>query len=157
MKRYLNGVIASLFTVTAACAGPVWHCSRNDNNVSSEITTPAPEDQFSIASFNSSAESIGVSVQDLIDVYTGVTVRIGGLPLSACFLVGNNELTASALSSLGLNQNTIELLARRSSIVHNNLYHVHYEAQMGACIAKNFPAVGYLNQPTETNNFLPCF
>lgn len=157
MRRYLSCVLALLLNATTVYADPVWHCSRNSNDSSTSIATPAQEDQFSIASFNSSADVIGVSVRDLIDVYTGTAVRIGGLPLSACFFVGNDELTVSALTSLGLNLKTIESLARKSSIVQSNLYHVHTEAQMGACISKNFPAVGYLNVPTETDNFLPCF
>ena len=157
MKRSLCSVIASLFAAATAYADPVWHCSRNSNDERSAIATPALKDQFSIAAFNSSADVIGVSVRDLIDVYTGTSVRIGGLPLSACFLVGNDELTVSALTSLGLNLKTIESLARKSSIVQSNLYHVNNEAQMGACIAKNFPAVGYLTKPTEKEKFLPCF
>jgi hypothetical protein len=157
VKRYLSGVIASLFAAASVYADPVWHCSRNSNESNAAIATPAVENQFSIASFNSSAEVIGVSVRDLIDVYTGTAVRIGGLPLSACFLVGNDALTVSALTSLGLNLKTIGSLARKSSIVQSNLYHVNDETQMGACIAKNFPAVGYLNKPIETDNYLPCF
>lgn len=157
MKRFLSCVLALLFNANTVYADPVWHCSRNNIETSASIATPTPENQFSIASFNSSADVIGVSVRDLIDVYTGTAVRIGGLPLSACFLLGNDELTVSALTSLGLNLKTIESLARKSSIVQSNLYHVHTEAQMGACISKNFPAVGYLNMPIETDNFLPCF
>jgi hypothetical protein len=157
MKHYLSSVLALIFTATTVYADPVWHCSRNSNESSASITKPTQEDQFSIASFNSSADVIGVSVRDLIDVYSGTSLLIGGLPLSACFFVGNDELTVSALTSLGLNLKTIESLARKSSIVQSNLYHVHSEAQMGACISKNFPAVGYLNKPTESENFLPCF
>ena len=157
MTRRLSCVIALMFAATHACADPVWHCSRNSDDSSAAIATPAQENQFSIASFNSSAEVIGVSVRDLIDIYTGTSVRIGGLPLSACFLIGNDVLTNSALTSLGIKQNTIAALARKSSIIQSNLHYVNDEEQMAACIGRNFPAVGYLSVPKETNKILPCF
>lgn len=157
MRQHLSCVIALLFTATNAYADPVWHCSRNLNDANVAIATPAQEDQFSIASFNSSADVIGVSVRDLIDIYTGTPVRIGGLPLSACFLVGNDSLTITALTSLGINLGTIEALARKSSIVQNNLYYVNDEIQMSACIARHFPAVGYMSTTAETDKVMPCF
>lgn len=158
-RRYLSGVVASILMATSALAAPVWHCSRSANTDadSNLVATPAKEDQFSIASFNSSADVIGVSVRDLIDIYTGTPVRIGGLPLSACFLLGNEQLTNEALSSLGINHNTIQALARKSNIVHSNVYYVSDEAQMNACITKNFPAVGYLSNPIDTTKIQPCF
>ena len=155
--RYLSTLIATVLTATTAYADPVWHCSRNSDNESVAINTPTLENQFSIASSNSSAEVIGVSVRDLIDIYTGMPVRLGGLPLSGCFLAGDESLTVNALTSLGIKRQTIEALARKNSIVQSNLYYVNSEAQMGTCIAKNFPAVGYLSVPTETNKLMPCF
>jgi hypothetical protein len=157
MKRYLGGVVATVFAASAVFAEPVWHCSRNPKYDNVAEAVPSQEDQFSIASFNSSAEVIGVSVRDLIDIYTGTPVRIGGLPLSGCFLTGNERLTNSALSSLGISLNTIEALARKSSIVQNNLFYLTDESEMSRCIAKNSPAVGYLTLPTETDNMMPCF
>ncbi len=161
MKKYIVRSLcifmAYAFSATNTSASPVWHCSRNTNDDNTAIVTPAQEDQFSIASVNSSAEVIGVSVRDLIDIYTGTPARIGGLPLSACFLTGNEHLTHAALTSLGIQLKTIEALARKSSIVQNNLYYVSDETQMSACIAKNFPAVGYLSKPVDSAKILPCF
>jgi hypothetical protein len=155
--RNLNAWMACVLIATNTSASPVWHCSRNTNDDNTAIATPAQEDQFSIASINSSAEVIGVSVRDLIDIYTGTPARIGGLPLSACFLAGNEQLTHEALSSLGVQLKTIEALARKSSIVQNNLHYVSDETQMRACIAKNFPAVGYLSKPVDSAKIMPCF
>ena len=157
MRQHLSCVIALLFTATHACADPVWHCSRNSNDADVAVAAPAQQDQFSIASFNSSADVIGVSVRDLIDIYTGTPVRIGNLPLSACFLSGDHSLSINALTSLGINLGAIEALARKSSIVQNNLYYVNDEIQMSACIARHFPAVGYMSTTTETNKVSPCF
>lgn len=161
MKKHifksLSALIACVLTAAPTSASPVWHCSRITNDDNTAIATPAKEDQFSIASFNSSAEVIGVSVRDLIDVYTGTPARIGGLPLSACFLAGDDQLTREALTSLGIQLKTIEALARKSSIVQNNLYYVNDEAQMSACIARNFPAVGYLEKPVDSAKIMPCF
>ena len=154
-KSYLSSVLACLLATTSALATPVWHCSRNANQTASDTTAQA--DQFSIASFNSSADVIGVSVRDLIDVYSGTPVYVGRAMLSACFLVGNEPLTQEALLSLGIKPNAIEALSRKSAIVSSNLYYVRDESQMSACIAKNFPAVGYASKPIETPYLLPCF
>lgn len=161
MKQHATWKIKALITcisiATNTSANPVWHCSRITSDDDTAITTPAQKDQFSIASVNSSAEVIGVSVRDLIDIYTGTPARIGGLPMSACFLAGNEELTQTALGSLGIQLKTIEALARKSSIVQNNLYFVSDETQMSACIAKNSPAVGYLSKPVDSAKIMPCF
>jgi hypothetical protein len=110
-----------------------------------------------LLSFNSSAEVIGVSISDLIDVYSGIPVRIGGMPLSACFMSGNDTLSKTALTSLGLQLSTIQALSKKSAIVQTNLHLVATEGQMVLCIEKHFPAVGYLNEPKETNKLQPCF
>ncbi len=149
--------VTCAFAITHAYASPVWHCSRITNDDNTAIAIPAQEDQFSIASVNSSAEVIGVSVRDLIDIYTGTPVRIGGLPLSACFLTGNRQLTNEALNSLGIQLQTIEALARKSSIVQSNLYYVTDETQMSTCISRNFPAVGYLSKPINMSKVMPCY
>lgn len=153
MKRLL------LFTLLISCsamADPVWHCSRNPISAT-EVSTSVQKDQFSLASFSSSMDVIGVSISDLIDVYSGVPVRIGGLPLSACFVPGNENLTAAALTSLGLQPAAIQALARRSAIIQSSLHIVTNDTQMLSCIARHFPAVGYLDEPHETQDLLPCF
>lgn len=156
--QHLYAFIAAVSAITQASASPIWHCSRT---ISTESTANAEQiaqqDQFSIASFNSSSEAISVSVRDLIDIYTGNPVRVGGLQLSACFLINNQSLTYEALTSLGIQLKTIEALARRNSIAQNNLFYVTDEVQMNTCIAKNFPAVGYLPHPIDTAKILPCF
>lgn len=145
-----------LSTINTAWADPVWHCSRNvgiGNEQHSYIST----NDFSIASLNSSTDVIGVSISDLIDVYSGVLIRIGGVSLSACFMPSDSTLSKTALTSLGLQPAVIQALSRKSAIVQSNLFLVSTEAQMLTCIEDHFPAVGYLNDPTETDKVQPCF
>jgi hypothetical protein len=114
-------------------------------------------EQFSLASMSSAPDVIGVSIRDLIDIYSGVPVRVGALPLSACFMPGQDALSLAALQSLGLQPSAIQALARKSSIVQSNLHLVTDEQQMSACISRHFPAVGYLSKPVDTDKVLPCF
>ena len=141
---------------TYAFADPVWHCSRNTEAEKSALINQQKE-QFSIASVNSSVDTIGISINDLIDVYSGIPVRIGGLPLSACFIPSREQLTTTASTALGLQPAAIQALARKSAIIQSNLYFVTNEQQMLSCIAQHFPAVGYLDEPNETNSVQPCF
>ena len=106
---------------------------------------------------SSAPDVIGVSIRDLIDIYSGVPVRVGDLPLSACFMPGRNQLSLAALQSLGLQSTAIQALARKSAIVQSNLHLVTDEQQMQTCISRHFPAVGYLSQPVNTEKILPCF
>lgn len=154
MKRSI--VFSAIVLCMSAWADPVWHCARNAS-ASTQTISAAQENQFSIASLNSSDEAIAVSINDLIDVYSGVPVRLGGVPLSACFMPSNQELTSSALTWLGLQTATIQALARKSSIIQSHLFFVTNEKQMMACISKNYPAVGYLEGPTSTDDVRPCF
>jgi hypothetical protein len=154
MKRSL--LFYAVVLCMPAWSDPVWHCSRNTAD-STQTISAAQESQFSIASLNASAEVIAVSINDLIDVYSGVPVRLGGAPLSACFMPSNQELTSSALTSLGLQTPTTQALARKSSIIQSHLFFVTNEKQMMACISKNYPAVGYLQEPANTNDVSPCF
>jgi hypothetical protein len=114
-------------------------------------------EQFSLASMSSVPDVIGVSIRDLIDIYSGVPVRVGDLPLSACFIPGQDPLSLAALKSLGLQTPAIQALARKSALVQSNLYLVTDEQQMHACISRHFPAVGYLSKPVNTDKILPCF
>jgi hypothetical protein len=136
-------------------ADPVWHCSRNGGASKGNVLAQA--DHFSIASMGQSEEVIGVSIRDLIDIYTGVPVKIGGKPLSACFISGHDAITVSALTSLGLKASVIQALGRKSTIVQSHLFMVSDEVSMQNCIAKHFPAVGYLAKTTETEHITTCF
>jgi hypothetical protein len=149
-------LICTICICTCSWSQPIWHCSRS-TGVVAHVENDAKEGQFSIASFNSAVEVIGVSINDLIDVYSGLQIRIGGLPLSACFMPSNEPLTSSALTSLGLQPSAIQSLARKSSIVQSNLYLVTNDQQMLSCIEQHFPAVGYLASPTDAHNVSPCF
>lgn len=154
-----NCLLISVFGIAGAHANePVWLCSRNDNQTPQIADVQAPnEHQFSIASINSATDVISVSVRDLIDVYNGTPIRVGGMPLSACFLSADDQLTSKALTSLGLNQASAQALARKNAITQNNLHPVKDEEQMSSCIARNYPAVGYASRFIETSDVLPCF
>lgn len=155
----MKWVIVSALSISChlAQADPVWHCSRTSPTAEQSVSLQPQEDSFSIASFNSSSDTIGVSISDLIDIYSGVSVRIGGLPLSACFITGDQTITTTALTSLGLQPTVIQALARKSAIVQSNLHAVTTNQQMIACIAQNFPAVGYLEEALTTEEVQPCF
>lgn len=157
MARLLCYGLASIAIVSPAWADAVWHCSRNAQSDSQVQELSSIANQFAIASLNGSAEVIGISVRDLIDIYTGTPVRVSGLPMSACFSLDDDGLTGEALRSLGISQGVIQSLSRQSSIVQNNLFYVRDESEMLSCIAKHFPAVGYLTQPTESEQVQPCF
>ena len=155
----MKGPLLSMLIIsyTTALADPVWHCSRQTSEVTQQSSLQNIQNQFSIASVNASSDVIGVAINDLIDVYSGVPVRISGVPLSACFMPNNAELTSTALTSLGLHPSTIQALARKSAIVQSHLYIVNTEKQMLGCITQHFPAVGYLDEPKSTNGVQPCF
>lgn len=144
-----------LACATSVWADPIWHCSRTGTTEPQNVADAS--EQFSLASMNSAQDVIGVSIRDLIDIYSGVPVRVGALPLSACFMPGQDALSLAALQSLGLQPSAIQALARKSSIVQSNLHLVTDEQQMRACISRHFPAVGYLSQPVDTDKILPCF
>lgn len=157
MARFLCSALTSIAIVSPAYADAVWHCSRNAQNASQVEEVSSIANPFALASVNDSAEVIGISVRDLIDIYTGTPVSVSGLPMSACFSLGDDGSTVAALSSLGISQGVIQSLSRQSSIVQNNLFYVRDESEMLSCIAKHFPAVGYLMQPTESAQVQPCF
>lgn len=146
---------ALYFLGVGAFAEPVWHCSKTEATNTAEAS--GAENQFSIASIISNPEVIGVSIRDLIDIYSGIPVQLAGVPLSACFWVGNDELSQEALGSLGLNPASIYSLIRRSTIIQNHLHPVKNPDEMAQCISKHSPAVGYLPNSSETDLIAPCF
>lgn len=156
LKKIALATICIILNISTAKADAVWHCSRS-SNASVQSSAIDVQDQFSLASMGTSEDVIGISVRDLIDVYSGVPVRVGGRLLSACFLPIEHAETESALSSLGLQAAAIQALARKSAIIQSNLHMVTDEQQMLSCIDRHFPAVGYISKATETDKVMPCF
>lgn len=151
-------ILSVLIGCFAVGAEPVWHCSRTNTELTKTSSAQRHQDnEFSIASVNASPDVVGVSINDLIDIYSGVPVRVGGVPLSACFMPDNRELTSSALTSLGLQPTVIQALSRKSAIIQSNLFSVTTQEQMVSCVARHYPAVGYLNAPISTDEVHPCF
>lgn len=139
-----------------AQADPVWHCSRVPDSVGL-LEGEGENDHFQLASMGSNARAINITVTDLMDVYDGKAVLLNGRRLNACFMTAEAPLTVQALQSLGLNASTMQLQARKSAIVQSHLRLVSDEADMQACIARNFPAVGYLSREIGNERVVPCF
>lgn len=143
-------------TSTTVAADAHWHCSRLPPTVGEAGTAP-DEGSFQLASMGNRQLSIGITLTDLIEVYEGKPIWVSGRRLNACFMPGDSPLSQQALQSLGLNAALMQLQARKSAIVASHLHLVTDEAGMQACIAKNFPAVGYLSQEIGTEQVVPCF
>jgi hypothetical protein len=118
---------------------------------------PDPGDLFTLAEQGVADDVIRISVSDLIDVYSGVNVRLSGVPLSACFMPVNDPVTVKTFRALGLSADVLSALARKSAIAQSHLYRVSDEAEMKVCIARNQPAVGYLTRSESTEQLAPCF
>lgn len=156
MRLWLCGVLLLIWVVSAN-AEWVWHCSRMSDIDVAIDNRPDPGDVFNLAANIGADDVIRITVRDLIDVYSGVSVRLSGVPLSACFMPVNDEATVKAFRALGLSEDVFSALARKSAIARNNLYRVTDEVEMRACIARHQPAVGYLAQTQTTNQLAPCF
>ena len=138
-------------------ANAVWHCSRTPVVDVATDNRPDPGDLFTLAEQGVADDVIRISVRDLIDVYSGASVRLSGVPLSACFMPVNDLVTGKTLRALGLSADVLSALARKSAIAKSHLYRVTDEEEMKACIARNHPAVGYLTQAQVTEKLAPCF
>jgi hypothetical protein len=138
-------------------ADAVWHCSRTPLVDVATDNRPDPGDLFTLAEQGVADDVILISVRDLIDVYSGVNVRLSGVPLSACFMPVNDPVTGKTLRALGLSADVLSALARKSAIAKSHLYRVTNEEEMKTCIARNQPAVGYLTQAQVTEKLAPCF
>ena len=138
-------------------AETIWHCSRIKDPTAIHASNKSTLNSFNIASMSNNADVIEISVRDLIDVYSGKSVRVSGEPLSACFLVGDNKMSTEALTALGLKSSVIQAIARKSAIVQAQLYWVSDEDDMERCIAKHFPAVGYLSNMISNESIDSCF
>jgi hypothetical protein len=143
--------------VQPTLADTVWHCSRTPVVEVALDNRPDPGDLFTLAEQGVADDVIRISVRDLIDVYSGVNVRLSGVPLSACFMPVNDPVTVKTLRALGLSADVLSALARKSAITQSHLYRVSDEAEMKVCIARNQPAVGYLTRAQSTEQLAPCF
>lgn len=130
----------------------IWHCSRNSaepqNTAASKI-----EGEFVL----SSMDTIGVTLTDLVNVYSGKDVRIGNMPLIGCFMPGQDELSKDILKSLDLKPYVLQKLSVKSSIVQSQLVTVTDEEQMQICLDAHFPSFGYFSREVITEKFAPCF
>jgi hypothetical protein len=149
-------VLGFLLGTAAAQADAVWHCSRASETVDQKKPT-LDEDDFQLAAVVPNKQAIGITLMDLMDVYSGQAILINGRRLTACFMPGNTLLSVQALDALGLKASTMQLQARKSAIVQSHLHMVNNEVEMLACIERNFPAVGYLSLEVQTNQAVSCF
>ena len=155
----LSGCLAALAVLPLpAGAQALWHCSRTPVVAWALEQRPNPGDVFTLAGEQGMADDvIRISLRDLIDVYSGVSVRLSGQPLSACFMPVNDAVTVNTLRALGLSTDVLSALARKSAIAQNHLYRVTDEVEMQACITRHQPAVGYLTQAQTNKQLAPCF
>lgn len=151
--------VFSISRVGAADAQPnttdahaIWHCSRNEatQQAATELNL---QDEFKL----SSMDTIGVTLDDLMRVYSGQDIWIGNLPLIACFMPGQETLSQNIFKSLGLKGYILKKLSVKSAIVQGQLVTVSDEEQMQLCMGKHFPSFGYLSHETVTEKFAPCF
>lgn len=162
MKSVLPHLAALLLALLPALAQAqaIWHCSKQTAVSEVDVTETlalAPEDMFQIASMSTDITVIGLTLRDLMDVYSGVPVRISGRPLTACFLNDNSSTSREMLDALGLNANSMAALARKSAIVRSQLQWVSNEADMLRCMTRHHPSVGYFAETRNTDEVAPCF
>lgn len=150
-SRLLALCIASGWFASLALADVVWHCSRTDMQVA------AAGDNFTLAALDAEREVMRISLRDLYAVYQGTPVTVSGLPVSACFVGGDDATTRAALQSIGAQPKVLAQLSRKHALVSSPLFMVQSEQEMLACMAKHHPAIGYLAKPTHTEAVGPCF
>lgn len=148
----LLGIAALAFLWSlSAQADPVWHCSRTGVQVADA------GDNFTLAALDTEREVMRISLRDLYSAYQGKTVKASGLTVSACLIAGNHPMTKAAMRSIGADAQVLEKMSQKSALVQSNVYVVHNEQDMQACMTKHFPAIGYLPQATHTEAIGPCF
>lgn len=139
-----------------------WHCSKHptppDFDLAAASTAhPAlgANDLFDLTPAQTG--TVGVSLPDLIDAYSGRPVQMGSQQLTACFMAGQTALNQSAHERVGLHWPTLQLQQRRNHVRYSHIRMVQSETEMLQCIANHYPAVGYLSHPTNTPTVGPCF
>lgn len=130
----------------------VWHCSRNLPEPPSAAALAA-EDEFKL----SSLDTIVVTLTDLLNVYIGKDVLIGGLPLVGCYMPGQEALSKDILHTLNLKSHVLQKLSAKNSIAQSQVVTVIDEEQMQACLESHFPAFGYLSSEIISEKIAPCF
>lgn len=149
----LRAALAAVCLLPAlAGAQATWHCSRTPAAQTSQ-NVAEPQEEFKLSSF----DAISVTLQDLLEVYTGRDVKLGAHTLVACFMPGDEALSQDALQSLGLKSQVMQKLAARSAIAQSPLRIVNDEQQMLQCMEKNFPSFGYFSREVVTEKVVPCF
>jgi hypothetical protein len=160
LRKQIIGSALLILSITAQ-AQSVWHCSREPalgRGASEQLQAATNKDDFfQISSMSTNIDTIGITLRDLMDVYAGMPVRIGGQALTACFNNDNSPVNKEALTTLGLNTNAMSAMSRKSSIVRSQLVWVSNDDDMMRCIVRNHPAVGYFNDVQESGEFGPCF
>lgn len=142
---------ACLHTTEAQEVSAIWHCTKQSSRDQRTYEPIA-------ADFSPNAhDTIQVTLDDLMAVYSGYPVRISGRPLYACFMPSNEALTLDALGSMNFNASALQVLGRRSAIVQRHLEIVSSEEHMLMCMERNAPAFGYFSQPMRTSKVAPCF
>jgi hypothetical protein len=131
---------------------PIWHCSRSDVQIADA------SDNFTLAALTLDREVIRISLRDLYAVYQGNAVKMsGGLPLSACVVSNDKNLTVTAMKSIGAQTASSTAMTSTHSLLTSNIHMVQDETAMLSCIEKHHPAIGYLSTVIHTEAVAPCF
>lgn len=133
----------------------VWHCSKHTQAAFAEVPASDLEQSFGLSS--SKTDTLDLSLNDLFDAYNGQSVVLGQAPLTACFMYGHGPLNQAAAKHIGMNWASLQYLARPHHSNATQIHMVHSEKEMLQCIAKHYPAVGYLSQTVVTSTVGPCF
>lgn len=139
-----------------------WHCSKHPASPDFDLAAansphqaPGDKDLFDLTPAHTG--TVGVSLPDLIDAYSGRPVTMGSQQLTACFMIGQTALNQSAHERVGLHWPTLQLQQRSNNLRYSHIRMVQSETEMLQCIANHYPAVGYLSHPTNTPTVGPCF
>lgn len=144
----------------ALSSEPVWHCSRstpgNQSSAQSSVESKSGSSSLRTLDFSESL-TIEILPIDLLKIYSGDKVQMGARTLSACYFERNHPLTISAMNMLDIDASSLTSISTADSIVRGNIFSVRTTNQMLSCIARNHPAVGFLDKVVETDQVSPCF
>lgn len=151
LKKLAFIAICSALISQPVRADGIWHCSRSDVQIADA------SDNFTLASLSLEREVIRMSLRDLYEVYKGMPVKMtGNQALSAC-IASDSRQTLLIMKSLGAESTASKILSSGYKTAHPNIYVVHGDEEMEACISQRHPAVGYFSRVKNTEVVGPCF
>lgn len=155
--KFIFSVLLIFLSVNFCFAGGVWLCSKDSAAISDITFYDENVSNFMIADMGNFSGVISISLRDIIDIYSGIPVRLGSRDLSACYITGSHDWSDGFLKELGLNINLIKSLSKKNALVQSRLYGVVNKEEVANCIESHFPAVGYAIEFTSSESVGKCF